>query len=57
MLSISRFQKSDTVLFAVSSTRMTANNFCWIYPRDTIYQSSCQPRSYPHIHEKRCVSV
>jgi len=42
--------------YAVSTTRIKAINFCWIYPRDTIYQSSCQPRSYPHISEKRYVA-
>jgi hypothetical protein len=31
-------------------------NFRWIYPHDTIYQGSCQPRSYPHISGKRCVA-
>jgi len=44
----SRFQKSDMVSFAVSITWMTAIPSCWIYPRDTIYQTSSYPGRYPH---------
>jgi hypothetical protein len=33
---------------AVSIAKTAATNFCWIYPRDTIYPGFSQPRSYPH---------
>ena len=47
-LSTSRFQKPDTVPFAVSTTRLAATIFRCIYARGTIYPGFSHPRSYPH---------